>query len=121
MKRKITLAAVLIIAITGISVMAMGKKPVDTKGTPATVEKPASLENEAEQVAPQKKANHIYVKGELKQTKSGFFLFDGKETYGLKTQKDLGEMMGKIVMVRGELATGETGTVILVDKLNVIK
>ena len=154
MKTKMILAAVLMVALSVISVLAMGKKPVETK-EPAISMETAADSTEDVQAAPtedahtqapvamdaqeaspsvdqketsasiddQEKASYIYVKGELKETETGISLFDGKETYQLKAddQATLKPMVGKLVMVSGELSTLETGTVILVKKVDPVK
>lgn len=103
MKTKTILIAVLIVGLIGVGTMAWASEQKNEPAKQVTAD--ASMD-----VTP------IEVKGMMKQTESGLLLFDGKETYLLKCDKALENLIGKLVTISGDLQKDENGSAIVVKK-----
>ncbi len=101
MKTRITLIAVLIIGLAGFGTLSFATEK-KTTGI-AKVSAPTNMV-----------VTQIEVKGLVKQTKAGLFLYDGNETYLLKGEKILETLVGRLVKINGELQKSENGSAILV-------
>lgn len=105
MKTIITLTAALIMALVGIC------NPVFASGSGKS--EPVKQVQAEEQL----KAAAVEIKGIVKKTDTGLSLYDGAKSYVLRGDQLPESLIGKIVIVHGDLMTTQNGNAIVVKKV----
>ncbi len=114
MKTKMTLIAVMILGFLAIANLALAGASKTQKA--AVTNKTAD--------AVEMEITPIDVKGVMEKSDSGLTLFDGKNTYMVKADKQTGpkfgkeleQMAGKMVKLKGSLQENEQGALLVVTK-----